>query len=145
MAARSAAEQGRAQERHAAEALAQGRELDASWKAYRTGRARAADLRERLDTNTQAAQAQGAHLNAAAAEVARRTAALGTLDENEFPRAEYAREQAAQAYANLIGTQNKTRARLDELRLLIARREGSLDGLPDGASPLGTPVSGRPN
>ncbi|ACO45755.1 chromosome segregation SMC family protein [Deinococcus deserti] len=138
-AARASAEQARAQERQAAEALALGREVDTAWKAYRAGRARAGDLRGRLEANTQAAEAQEAHLSASAAEVARRTAALGTLDENEFPRAEYAREQAAQAYANLIGTQNKTRARLDELRLLIARREGSLDDIPDGVSPLGTP------
>ncbi|MFC4639525.1 AAA family ATPase [Deinococcus hohokamensis] len=137
--ARQAAEAGRAQERHSAEALALGRELDAAWKAYRTGRARAGDLRARLEASAQAAAAQEAHLLAAAAEVRRREAALGTLDEHELPRAEHAREQASQTYATLIGTQNKTRARLDDLRVLVARREGSLEPIPDGCSPPGTP------
>ena len=138
-AARAAAEQGRVREREAAAALALARELDAAWKAYRSGRARAGELRARLDANAQAMSAQEAHLGAAAAEVERREAALGTLDENEFPRAEYAREQAAQAYANLIGAQNRARARLDDLRLLVARREGSLEALPDGCQLPGTP------
>ncbi|ASN81159.1 AAA family ATPase [Deinococcus ficus] len=138
-AARHSAETHRAEERAAAERLALARELDAVWKAYRTARARAAELRARLDANAQAAATQDAHLHAAAAEVQRREAELGTLDENEYPRAEYAREQAAQTYASLIGTQNKTRARLDELRVLIARREGSLEDVPPGCTPPGTP------
>lgn len=139
MAARQQAEAGRAQERQAAEALALARELDSAWKAYRSATARAADLRARLDTNAQAMQAQQTHLEAAQDEVQRREINLGTLDETEFPRAEAARDNAAQTYANLIGTQNKTRARLDDLRLLIARREGSLEAIPDGNLPPGTP------
>ncbi|MDR6220457.1 chromosome segregation SMC family protein [Deinococcus soli (ex Cha et al. 2016)] len=138
-AARQAAEMHRAQERQAAETLALAREADAAWRAYRTGRARAGDLRARLDTNATSLTAQDAVLDAARAEVTRREAALGTLDENECARAEYAREKASQDYANLIGTQNKARARLDDLRLLIARREGSLEPIPDGCLPPGTP------
>lgn len=137
--ARQAAETGRAQERQAAGALALGLELDAAWKAYRAGRARAGDLRARLDASLQAAAAQEGHLQAAASEVRRREEALGTLDEHELPRAEHAREQAAQTYASLIATQNRTRARLDELRVLMARREGSLEPVPYGCSPAGTP------
>ncbi|MHA0041759.1 AAA family ATPase [Deinococcus sp. PEB2-63] len=138
-AARRDAETHRAQERHAAETLALAQQADAAWRAYRTGRARAGDLRARLDTNATSLTAQDAALDAARAEVTRREAALGTLDENEYARAEYAREKAAQDYANLIGTQNKARARLDDLRLLIARREGSLEAIPDGCLPPGTP------
>ncbi|AWT36301.1 Smc1/Cut3/Cut14 family protein [Deinococcus arenae] len=138
-AAREGAETHRAQERHAAEALALAQQADAAWRAYRTGRARAGDLRARLDTNATSLTAQDAALDAARAEVARREAALGTLDENEYARAEYAREKASQDYATLIGTQNKARARLDDLRLLIARREGSLEPIPDGCLPPGTP------
>ncbi|MFC4427522.1 AAA family ATPase [Deinococcus navajonensis] len=139
MQARQAAETGRGEERRAAGALAHGRELHTAWQAYRTGRARAGDLRTRLEASLLAAAAQEAHLLSAAAEVRRREEALGTLDEHELARAEVAREQAAQAYANLIGTQNKTRARLEELRVLVARREGSLETLPDGCSPPGNP------
>ncbi|WP_335338665.1 AAA family ATPase [Deinococcus actinosclerus] len=138
-AARGDAETHRAQERHAAEALALAQQADAAWRAYRTGRARAGDLRARLETNATSLTAQDAALDAARAEVARREAALGTLDENEYARAEYAREKASQDYASLIGTQNKARARLDDLRLLIARREGSLEPIPDGCLPPGTP------
>ncbi|UBV43150.1 chromosome segregation protein SMC [Deinococcus taeanensis] len=138
-AARDAAEQGRGAERTAAETLALAREADAAWRAYRTGRARAGDLRARLDTNATSLAAQDAALTAARAEVSRRETALGTLDEHEFARAEFTREQAAQTYATLIGTQNKARARLEDLRLLIARREGSLAPIPDGCLPPGTP------
>ncbi|PNY82421.1 AAA family ATPase [Deinococcus koreensis] len=138
-AARQAAEAGRAAERGAAEALALGRELGALWRAYRAATTRAADLQARLEANAGAAAAQEAHLQAAQAEVARREATLGSLDEQEFPRAEQAREDAARAYANLIGAQNKVRARLEELRLLIARRQGSLEALPDGCQLPGTP------
>ncbi|OOV14976.1 chromosome segregation SMC family protein [Deinococcus sp. LM3] len=136
---RAAAETQRAAERGAAEALALARETDAAWRAYRTGRARAGELRERLNASTQAIAAQDAHLHAAAAEVARREAALGTLDEHEAARADYAREQAAQTYSNLIATQNRARTRLEDLRVLIARREGSLEPIPDGCLPPGTP------
>ncbi|WP_102128058.1 chromosome segregation SMC family protein, partial [Deinococcus planocerae] len=137
--ARTQAEEQRANERQALEALALARELDAAWRAFRTARTRAADLRERLNANAEATQAQEAHLSGAAAEVQRREAALGTLDEHELPRAEGERDAAAQAYTSVIGEQNKVRARLEDLRLLIARREGSLEPLPDGCSPPGTP------
>ncbi|THF88744.1 chromosome segregation protein SMC [Deinococcus sp. KSM4-11] len=139
LAARQAAEAGRAAERASAETLALGRELDAAWRAWRAAEARAAALRTRLDANARAATTQETHLEAAQAEVARRELSLGSLDEHEFPRAEQAREAAAQTYATLIGTQNKLRARLDDQRLLIARRQGSLEDVPPGALPPGTP------
>ncbi|MBB5233144.1 AAA family ATPase [Deinococcus budaensis] len=139
LAARQAAEAGRAGERAALETLALARELDAAWRAFRGARARAADLRARLAANAEAAAAQTAHLRGAAAEVARRETALGTLDEHELSRAEKERGAAAGAYTSLIGEQNKVRARLEDLRLLIARREGSQEPLPDGCSPPGAP------
>ncbi|WP_027461306.1 AAA family ATPase [Deinococcus murrayi] len=139
LAARHAAEESRAAERAALEALAFARELDGAWRAYRSAHARAADLRERLKANAAAWQAQASHLAGAGAEVARREAALGTLDEHELAHAEAEREAATQAYTSLIGEQNKVRARLEDLRLLVARREGSLEPLPDGCSPPGSP------
>ncbi len=137
--ARSTAETGRASEREGAEALALARELSGAWRAFETTQTRAADLHLRLDANAAASATQDAHLSAAAAELARREAALGELDETEFARAEAAREAAALAYANLIGQQNRVRARLEDLRVLIARREGSLEPIPDGCAPSGTP------
>ncbi|WP_019588249.1 AAA family ATPase [Deinococcus apachensis] len=139
LAARTAAEDGRGRERAALEALALARELDAAWRAFRTARARAGDLRERLNANAEAMTAQEAHLATASAEVGRREAALGTLDEHELYRAEKERDAAAQAYTSLIGEQNKVRARLEDTRLLIARREGSPEPIPEGCSPPGTP------
>ncbi|MFC3834519.1 MULTISPECIES: chromosome segregation SMC family protein [Deinococcus] len=139
LAARHAAEQGRVAERAAAETLALARELDAAWRAHRAASTRAGALQARLDVNAQSATAQGTALDAAQAEVARRETALGTLDEHEFPRAEQAREAAALAYANLIGTQNALRTRLDEQRLLIARRQGSVEDIAPGVLPPGTP------
>ncbi|GAA5512038.1 chromosome partition protein Smc [Deinococcus carri] len=136
---RAAAEGHRERERAAREALALARELDAAWRAFRSARARAADLREHLTANAEAMAAQEAHLTAAAAEVQRRETALGVLDEHELYRAEKERDAAAQAYTSLLGEQNKVRARLEDLRLLVARREGSLDSIPDGCSPPGTP------
>ncbi|MFK7604047.1 AAA family ATPase [Deinococcus sp. SM5_A1] len=138
-AARHATETGRATEREAAEALALARELSAAWRAYGSTQVRAADLRLRLDANVGAAAIQDSHLGAAAAELARREVNLDELDQSEFPRAEAAREASAVAYANLIGNQNKVRARLGDLRVLIARREGSLEPLSDGSTPPGTP------
>lgn len=137
--ARRQAEQGRAAERDALEELTLARELDAAWKAFQTAQTRAASLRSRLDSNRQARQVQDSHLEAAHAEMMRRQDAVGRLDEQEFPRLEAAREQAAQEYANLIGAQNKLRTRLEELHVLVARREGSLEPVPDGCSPAGTP------
>ncbi|MDB5044911.1 MAG: chromosome segregation protein, partial [Deinococcus sp.] len=139
LSARQTAEEGRAAERAALEALAFGRELDAVWRTYRTATTRAADLDTRLHANAEAARTQNVHLQAAEAEVARREAALGTLDEGELARTEAAREAVARAYANLIAEQNKVRTRLDDLRLLMARREGSLEPLPAGCLPPGTP------
>ncbi|MFB9994140.1 chromosome segregation protein SMC, partial [Deinococcus oregonensis] len=138
-AARHTAEEGRAAERAALEALALARELDAVWRAYRAASARHTDLHARLQANAEATSTQEAHLLAAAAEVNRREAALGTLDEGELARAEAAREAAGLAYAHLIAEQNRVRSRLDDLRVLMARREGSLEPLPDGCTPPGTP------
>lgn len=139
LALRTQAEQLRSSERDAVEELALARELDTAWKTYQAAQSRLVNLRLRLDTNRAASVAQDTHLAAAEAEVARRREALGTLDEQEYPRAEQAREAAARVYGDLIAEQNRVRSRLDELNLLIARREGSLEAIPDGCSPPGTP------
>ncbi|MDO4263799.1 MAG: chromosome segregation SMC family protein, partial [Deinococcus sp.] len=136
---RSEAEQARAAERAAAEALALGRELAALWHSYRQAEGRRAEVQARLSAGAQAAAEQAAHIAAAAAEVDRRRAALGDFDPQEVARAEAEQTRTADVYAGLIAAQNRARARLDELRLTIARREGGLGDIPDGCSPPGTP------
>ncbi|GHF99312.1 Smc1/Cut3/Cut14 family protein [Deinococcus piscis] len=136
---RAGAEQARAAEREAAEALALGRELAALWQAYRQAEGRRAEVQARLSANAQAAAEQAAHIAAAAAEVERRRAALGDFDPGEVARAEAEQTRTADVYAALIAAQNKARARLDDLRLTIARREGGLGAIPDSCSPPGTP------
>ncbi|SEJ68563.1 condensin subunit Smc [Deinococcus reticulitermitis] len=139
LAARQHAETARAAERAALEAQALARELGGAWRAFGQAQTRAGELRARLEVNAESARTQQLGLEGSAAEVARREAALGELDEGELPRAAGARDAAAQLYSTLVGEQNRVRGRLEELRVLIARREGSLDPLPDGCSPPGAP------
>lgn len=136
---RTAAEQARTAEREAAEALALGRELAALWQAFGQAERRRADLTKRLAANAHAREEQAAHIGAAEAEAERRRAALGDFDPQAVVRAETAAAESANGYAQLLATQNKTRARLDDLRLTIARREGALGEIPDSCSPAGTP------
>lgn len=139
LALRTNAEEARSAERAALEELELGRQLDAAWRSFRGARLRAAELRERLATNGAAQEAQRQHLEAAATEVHRRQVALGDLDERELYHAEQAKAAADAAYAALLGQQNTVRAGLEEARMLIARREGHLEDLPDGCSPAGSP------
>ncbi|WP_261663549.1 AAA family ATPase [Deinococcus sp. Marseille-Q6407] len=138
-ASRAGAEQARAAERAAAEALALGRELAAQWHSYRQAESRRAEVGQRLEANARARSEQAGHIAAAAAEVERRRQSLGDFDSQAVARAEEESRRTADAYAALIAAQNKARARLDELRLTIARREGGLGAVPDGCSPAGTP------
>lgn len=136
---RAEAEQARAAERAAAEALALGRELGALWQAYRQAESRRAEVQTRLSANAVAAAEQAGHIAAAAAEAERRRAALGDFDPQEVARAEAEQARTADTYAARIAAQNRARARLEELRLTIARREGGLGAIPEGCSPPGTP------
>lgn len=136
---RTAAEQARAAEREAAEALALGREQVALWQTYAQAERRRAELGQRQQANARARSEQTAHIASAKAEVERRRAALGDFDPATLAQAEAIAAEAAQTYAHVLAAQNKARARLDELRLITARREGGLGTIPDSCSPAGTP------
>ena len=126
-------------ERAAALQLASGRELAAAWKTHQAALLRAEALQARLSTNLQSQGEQRAQLATLQAEVQRRRADLGDFDPAAQPRAEAAREQVSAAYSAQIARQNRLQAQLDEARLMLARREGSLPGLQDGALPPGQP------
>ena len=136
---RARAEAGRAAERAAAGNLSQARELAAQWQSYHQAEERRAEAAARLAASAAARQEQQAHVTSAAAEVERRRTALGDFDAEQLPRAEAERQRTADAYAGLLAAQNGARARLDQARLTIARREGQQGDLADGCSPPGTP------
>lgn len=137
LAARERLELCRKQERVVLDALIKARELAAAWQSFRAASVRAAELQTQIETNAAALQVQKAHLSAAANEVIRRE--VVPTDKHELSYAEKAKSAAAQAYTSLIGEQNITRRRLEDIRLKVARREGSLEPLPDGCSPPGAP------
>lgn len=136
---RQQGEQLRMKERVALEAQALARELDHAWQVFKQAEERKKILGQRLDQNQQALKQQESHLQTALAEVERQAAKVVDLDEHELAQAETAREEAVQTYSQLIAQQNKVRAKLDDLRLLIARREGSKEDLPFGCLPAGAP------
>lgn len=134
---RQQSEELRAKERQALEAQALARELSAAWQTFQQAEERKQVLVGRLYENQQATEKQKAHLQMANDEVERRVSAVVDLDEDELTKAETAREEAAAIYSNLIAKQNKIRAKLDDLRLLIARREGNQEELLPGCLPTG--------
>ena len=137
--ARAHAEASRAAERQSFEALAQARERAAAWQRYQEAQGRAQTLASRLQTNAEAQATQADILAGARAEVERRQGALGTLDEGEVARAGATLEATQGRYRASLNEQNGLQARLSELGLLIARREGSLSELAPGALPPGSP------
>lgn len=136
---RQQAEQSRATERDQLEALALARELATAWKQYHQASQRDQELKQRQEANALARSEQERHLETAAAEVKRREASLGTWNEQEYAQAEQHRETVSREYSNIIARQNKIRANLEELRLKLARKEGSRMPIPDGCVPAGEP------
>gem|GEM_PF-187547 len=136
---RAAADAGAADERALGLELATARELHAAWTVYRSAVARQADLATRRgDLETRRVQIT-AQLGPAQAEVARYQTALGDLNPDELAQAEARRDAASQMYTTLIAHQNRVSGQLEETRLTIARREGSLQDVADGVLPAGTP------
>ncbi|WP_370657402.1 hypothetical protein [Deinococcus sp. KNUC1210] len=140
---RAQAEAASQSERTAALQLAGGRELAAAWKAHHAALLRSEALQVRLTTTLHSGGEQRAQLATLQTEVRRRLSDLGEFDPAEQPRAEALREQVSAAYSAQIARQNQLQAQLDEARLTLARREGSLPTVPDGALPPASRVSGR--
>ncbi len=128
----------REQERQLAEALMQARDQQREWQAYQDSSVRGQQLRERLARNQLATEQQRQQLAHAQQEVARRTHELAALRPPDGP-GEQQVSDLSQQYANVLASQNRLRAALEELHLIIARREGSRQPLPDGALLAGTP------
>ena len=134
---RARARAARETEREVQDALSGARELALAWRAHEGAVARAAALDARLAELREAVLAQEGRVADAQAEAMRRAADLGEFDEGEYDRLEAARAAASQAYANLLGRQNKLRAQLEEVRLTVARREAAVEDVPPGALPAG--------
>ncbi|AWN23140.1 chromosome segregation protein SMC [Deinococcus irradiatisoli] len=123
----------RREERDQGELLAQAREAAAAWALYRAEAARHAALQARLGTTTPALEEQTRQLQLAEAEVVRRQQEADERRPAGLQQAEQRQQELSRAYANLLARQNKLRAELEAAHLLAARREGSLEDLPDGA------------
>ena len=143
-AARAAAELAAGQERALNAELAAGRELASAWEAHHRARAAQQERQARQGLLTQRLGALQEPLAAAQAETLRQHSALGTFSAQELPAAEAARDAQALTYSALIARQNRVSAALEEVRLAQARREGGLEGLPDGNLPAGTPREWQP-
>ena len=137
--ARADSELGAQQERAVIGEIAAARELQAAWSAYHTATLRQGELRARRDTLEDRRRALLPQLAVLSAEKARHQAALGDFDPTDLTEAEARREALAQHYSGLIGQQNRAATLLEETRITLARREGTLQELPDGALPAGQP------
>lgn len=115
------------------------RELQAAWTAHRAALLRRDELRSRGKTLEDRRQHLLPQLSLLSAETVRHQAALGGFNPDDLPEAEARRDALSQAYSNLIGRQNRAAALLEETRLTQARREGTLQDIPDGNLPSGQP------
>ena len=115
------------------------RELQAAWMAHRAALLRRDELRSRGKTLEDRRQHLLPQLSLLSAETVRHQAALGGFNPDDLPEAEARRDALSQAYSNLIGRQNRAAALLEETRLTQARREGTLQDIPDGNLPSGQP------
>lgn len=136
---RAQVDQAEQQERQLTSELAVAREVQSAWKDYRAALLRHEKLQVRtseLEGRVQSVQSECARMQV---ETSRLHALLGTLTPHDLPAAEARRDQASQAYSNLIARQNRVAGQLEEARLTLARREGSLTGIADGVLPVGQP------
>ncbi|WP_407570995.1 AAA family ATPase [Deinococcus altitudinis] len=112
--------------------LAAARELQAVWTAHRAALLRQDELRSRRDMLGERLQALLPQLSQLAAETARHQAALGGFDPGHLTETEARRDALSLEYSGLISRQNRAAALLEETRLTQARREGTLQDIPDG-------------
>jgi chromosome segregation protein len=136
---RQRAEQAAQQERALNADLAAARVLVAAWTSHR----QAVSRREELLSRQQAAQQRREdllpQLSQLQAEAARHGGAVDAAGAARLVDAETQRDVCSSAYSALIARQNKVASQLEEAKLTLARREGSLGSVPDGTSPTGTP------
>ena len=137
--ARAEGERGAQQERTLGAEIAAARELQTAWATYRNVALRQNELRARRETLESRRQALLPQLVVLRDEVARHQAALGDFDPSELTGAEALRDACSLNYSNLIARQNRAAALLEETRLTLARREGTLQEIPDGSLPAGQP------
>ncbi|WP_425147475.1 AAA family ATPase [Deinococcus sp.] len=126
-------------ERQSERRLTAARGQGAEWAVYRSALLRQTELHSRLEDNGHRAREQRGQLQSRQAEVQRRSGALQGFDPQEWGRLDGERERLSSVYSALIALQNRALAQLDESRLTLARREGSLPDLPPGALPPGQP------
>jgi chromosome segregation protein len=130
----------RLEERQLSEALAQRRELAARWINYRAALGRQAAARQRLEATAAALAEQEPLLAQAETELARLRAETSPTDLLGPVRAAEAEQSRAESgYAELLARQNAVRARLEQSLLTAARREGSLEAVPEGPLLPGAP------
>ena len=135
---RAAVELARQRERELSAQLSEGRMLGALWTAYRSAVVRHQELTARRAELQERQQELLPQLQQLTAETQRHAVALGVLGSQCLAQAEAKRDQYSAVYGTLIGRQNRTSADLEEGRLTLARREGSVGSAPDGALPAGT-------
>ena len=129
----AAQERLRAQERDQTERLAHARDLAARRALAEAAAARQQAAEGRLAVNAGAIAEQLAQQRLAATEVTRRQHEAGSGRPAGLSDAEQRQQQISRDYANLLARQNKLREQLEVAQLTAARREGSLEVLPDGA------------
>ncbi|WP_420596525.1 AAA family ATPase [Deinococcus sp.] len=121
-------------ERAQTEALTAASTLAAEWTLYRAAAAARNEKRERRAAAAQIIVEQAAQLALAQTEVTRRRAEVQNYPAAHLAEIDAQQQRASRHYANLLARQNKLQAELSEAQLLTARREGSLEAFPDGAS-----------
>ena len=130
---------GAQRERTLSAEVAAARELHVAWTTHRAALLRQNELEARRGILEERRHALRSQLSQASAETARYELALGDFDPAELTGAEARRDSLSLEYSNLIARQNRVAAQLEETRLSCARREGTLQEIPDGALPPGQP------
>ncbi|GAA4021249.1 chromosome segregation SMC family protein [Deinococcus rubellus] len=129
----------RVREREQAEQLAHARDLTARRALAEAAAARQRAAQVRLAASTAALTEYLAQQRAADDEVTRRQQEVAHHRPAGLTDAEQRQQAASLEYANLLARQNKLRENFEAAQLLAARREGSLEALPEGALLPGSP------
>lgn len=121
----------RGRERDSQKALEEAREQERLFQQWLSAQERRAELQERLRRSETAAAQAAAQLAAQEDEVRGRAEQVGAAPDLE--RAQERERQLSARYGELVARQNRLRAALEDTRLNVARREGSLQPISAGA------------
>lgn len=121
----------RGRERDLQKALEEAREQERLFQQWLSAQERRAELQERLRRSETAAAQAAAQLAAQEDEVRGRAEQVGAAPDLE--RAQERERQLSARYGELVARQNRLRAALEDTRLNVARREGSLQPISAGA------------